>query len=171
MFGEVVWQFMNVKFEWIDCLSNDPSFSKAHGFSTRQFIPYEHPVEPNDKQPVGKVKTIDYKKLLSNSKDLAAKRHDYADWLQIDCLELQEYEKDAIKVTLLDDVAEFYSRLVTHAQEHFQPINPNANVIKIIEQHRGELRAKMIKSKTTAYFNQLEIRISTLNRILKLLQS
>jgi hypothetical protein len=44
-FGEIVWQFMNVKFEWINCVSNDPSFSKAHGFSTRQFLPFINQVK------------------------------------------------------------------------------------------------------------------------------
>lgn len=39
-FKEIDWQFMNVKFEWINCVNNDPSFSKSHGFSTRQFLPF-----------------------------------------------------------------------------------------------------------------------------------
>lgn len=39
-FGEIVWQFMNVKFEWNYCMNNDPGFSDDHGFSTRQFLPF-----------------------------------------------------------------------------------------------------------------------------------
>lgn len=44
-FGKIVWRFMNVKFEWINCVSNDPSFSKSHGFSTRQFLPFIYQVK------------------------------------------------------------------------------------------------------------------------------
>lgn len=43
-FNKPIWQFLNVKFEWSNCYQNDPSFSKQHGFSTRQYIELK-PVE------------------------------------------------------------------------------------------------------------------------------
>ncbi|WPU91806.1 hypothetical protein SNE25_21035 [Mucilaginibacter sabulilitoris] len=68
------------------------------------------------------------KDLLSKAKDLVAFKHGYADWYQIDCLELMEYEKDAIKVALLDDVASFYSMLWTNKLEKER--EPTVNEIK-----------------------------------------
>jgi hypothetical protein len=61
------------------------------------------------------VKEVD-KDALSKAKDLAAQKHGYADWYQIECQYLEWYEKDGIRANLIDDVALFYhSQFATEA--------------------------------------------------------
>lgn len=44
------------------------------------------------------------KKTLQECKDEVARQYGYADYHQIDCLEIEEFEKDAIKVSILENV-------------------------------------------------------------------
>lgn len=48
-------------------------------------------------------------KTLSEVKDIVAKRHGYADWLQIGMTDIMQCEEDEIKVAMLDDIALEYA--------------------------------------------------------------
>lgn len=47
---------------------------------------------------------------LQQVKDQVAVKFGYADYHQIDCLEIEESEKDAIKVSILEQVIELYAK-------------------------------------------------------------
>lgn len=52
------------------------------------------------------------KGLLSKAKDLAAQKHEYEDWYQIECLEESQDYKTEIKANLIDDIAIEYEKLL-----------------------------------------------------------
>lgn len=52
------------------------------------------------------------KELLSKAKDLAAQKHEFSDWYQIECLEESQDYKTEIKANLIDDVAIEYEKLL-----------------------------------------------------------
>lgn len=117
MFGEVVWQFMNVKFKWIDCVSNDNSFSKAHGFSTRQFLPFKQQAETI---------TLDGETFVHNPDS-----------------------KQRLDI--------------------IQPLNPNANAIKVIQDRIQVLQT--IIGGDSVYDGRSYTKLDEAKHILKLLQS
>lgn len=51
-------------------------------------------------------------KILSQARDLAAKKHGYADWFQIDMTEETQDFKLSVKANLVDDVAIEYEKLL-----------------------------------------------------------
>lgn len=49
--------------------------------------------------------------MLSKAKDTIAQKHGYADWVQIEMTDTSECEQDAVKASLLDEVAKEYAAL------------------------------------------------------------
>lgn len=48
-------------------------------------------------------------KTLAEIKDEVATNHGYADWLQIDMTDREQWEKEEIKASMLDEIAERYA--------------------------------------------------------------
>lgn len=170
MFGEVKYQILNQTGKngiYQDCSKED--FERWVGFMPRKFLPFNHPVEPNDKQPVEVLCWCETcgQDIVGNKCGCYAEKAQ----LVIGDTAFTKIKDGSIQIVTKNGCIELYPDELNELFNFIQPVNPNANAIKIVSE-RIELHDKKIHemkpgaNRDKIYFQREECWI-----LLKLLQS